>query len=132
MTTDYRTEQEELAEVEMRTLETTDRQTAGRVVESDESVESGDSANRTRTGIPSQRTSTPAGDRRSYRPKAVITATARLLSRSWVVEISVIVALAVAYNVIRALPAPMRSRRSPTHKTSCPSRAPCSAGLSFR
>jgi PAP2 superfamily len=42
----------------------------------------------------------------SARPKQAVTAATRLLARSWVVEISVIVGLAIAYNVIRALPQP--------------------------
>jgi hypothetical protein len=40
------------------------------------------------------------------RLRAVVGAATRLLCRSWIVEISVIVGLAIAYNVIRALPRP--------------------------
>jgi hypothetical protein len=47
-----------------------------------------------------------SGRRSSFGPRAIVAGTARALSRSWVIEIAMIVILAIAYNVIRALPRP--------------------------
>ena len=90
MTTDYRTDRDELTDV-------TDPAAAGATSPAAEQM------------VPAQRTARTARTAhatRSRGPKTVIAAASRLLARSWVVEVSVIVVLAIAYNVIRALPRP--------------------------
>lgn len=94
MSTDYRSERDALTEVVHPTLRT------------DDTDDAAPSPARPAAVVPQQRTSSAAPPTRSFGPKRLITAAARLLSRSWVVEISVIVLLAIAYNVIRALPRP--------------------------
>jgi hypothetical protein len=94
VTTDYRTEREELTEV---------APSAARTATHTAAVESAEAA--PTATIPEQRPSPPASAG-SFGPKAAVAWAARLLSRSWVVEISMIVILAIAYNVIRALPRP--------------------------
>jgi hypothetical protein len=94
VTTDYRTSQDELS-------------TAERTV--DVAAQAEPAALRVPGVVPRQRPPAPTASPHptwSTRPKQVLSAAARLLARSWVVEVSVIVGLAIAYNVIRALPRP--------------------------
>jgi hypothetical protein len=83
VTTDYRTERSELTEAATPAAET----------ESKTSTASRQPARTTAARLP-------------FAPKALIARGARLVSRSWVVELSMILILAIAYNVIRALPRP--------------------------
>jgi hypothetical protein len=93
VTTDYRTRQGELVDVAAGSVETPTIHDDPRSEQSSPSV-------------PAQRTAPTEPSRRAFAPKAIVAAATRLLSRSWIVEISVIVALAIAYNVVRALPRP--------------------------
>jgi hypothetical protein len=93
VTTDCRTERQKLSEV---VLPDVDAPTAAARDHRTTAAET----------VPAQRTAPAEAAGRRYRPTAIIRAVARLLSRSWVFEISVIVALAITYNVIRALPRP--------------------------
>jgi hypothetical protein len=88
MTTDCRTGQRELADV-------ADASTLHDV----ESTKSSPS-------VPTQRPAPATASHGSFGPRTIVAGATRLLSRGWIVEISVIVALAIAYNVIRALPRP--------------------------
>jgi hypothetical protein len=92
VTTDYRTEHDGLTEVTAPTL-------------------ASEAAPESTPTVPAQRsnepdTATQATRMSSFGPKAIIAGATRLLSQSWIVEISVIVVLAIAYNVVRALPRP--------------------------
>jgi hypothetical protein len=93
VTTDYRTRQDERVDVAASKVETA---TIREDLRSDQPNPS----------VPAQRTAPSEPSRSGLGPRAIVTRATGLLSRSWVVEISVIVVLAVAYNVIRALPRP--------------------------
>jgi len=88
MTTDYRTGQRELADV------------------ADAPILHDVDSKKPSPSVPTQRTARATVSHRSLGPRTIVAGATRLLSRSWIVEISVIVALAIAYNVIRALPRP--------------------------
>jgi len=92
MTTDYRTGQREATDA---AVDTADAPTRREVV-----------AKQSSPSVPAQRTAPANAGGRSFGPRAIVALATRLLSRSWVVEISVIVVLAIAYNIIRALPRP--------------------------
>jgi PAP2 superfamily len=93
VTTDYRTRRDEVVDVAASKVESP---TIREDVRSD----------RPSPSVPAQRAAPSEPSGRTFGPKAIVTRATRLLSRSWVVEISVIVVLVIAYNIIRALPRP--------------------------